>query len=45
MQNKKKIINNYLALIDKAKLILSNPKYKKAVDEFLSEEEQILKVL
>ena len=35
IRNKKKIINNYLALIDKAKLILNNPKYKKAVDELI----------
>jgi hypothetical protein len=35
IRNKRKIINNYLALIDKAKLILNNPKYKKAVDELI----------
>ena len=35
IRKKKQIINNYLALIDKAKLTLSNPKYKKAVDELI----------
>ena len=35
IRKKKQIINNYLGLIDKAKLTLSNPKYKKAVDELI----------
>ena len=39
IRKKKQIINNYLALIDKAKLTLSNPKYKKAVDELIKKGE------